>query len=107
MDYVGRFAPSPNGTLHFGSLVAALASFLDFRYAVGRWLVRLEDLDVPRVVPGAADTILRQLEELGLTWDGLVVRQSSRSRLYEEALGKLRPHTYPCGCTRKELEDSA
>ena len=107
MPYVGRFAPSPTGPLHFGSLVAALASWLDARRAVGRWLVRMEDLDQPRVVPGAADTILRQLETLDLSWDGPVVYQSARLDLYQEAMRKLSAHSYPCGCTRKELEDSA
>jgi glutamyl-Q tRNA(Asp) synthetase len=107
MPYVGRFAPSPTGPLHFGSLVAALASWLDARRAGGQWLLRMEDLDRPRVVPGAADGILRQLEALGLAWDGAVLHQSARLDLYEDALRRLAPRTYPCGCTRKELEDSA
>jgi glutamyl-Q tRNA(Asp) synthetase len=105
--YVGRFAPSPTGPLHFGSLVAALASWLDSRHAGGRWLLRMEDLDRPRVLPGAADQILRQLESLGLAWDGPVVYQSTRHALYVEALRKLAGHSYPCACSRKELEDSA
>ena len=107
MPYVGRFAPSPTGPLHFGSLVAALASWLDCRRARGQWLVRMEDLDQPRVMPGAADAILRQLEACGLEWDGPVAYQSARLDLYEHALRKLEAHSYPCACTRKELEDSA
>jgi len=107
MDYVGRFAPSPTGPLHFGSLVAALASWLDCRHAGGRWLVRMEDLDQPRVIAGAADEILRQLEAFGLEWDGAVEYQSRRTGLYRDALRRLEAFTYPCGCTRRELEDSA
>jgi glutamyl-Q tRNA(Asp) synthetase len=102
----GRFAPTPSGPLHFGSLVAALASWLDARAAGGRWLVRIEDLDQPRVQPGAADDILRTLERLGLYWDGDVVFQSRRTSLYEQALSRLR-ETYLCGCSRREIADSA
>jgi glutamyl-Q tRNA(Asp) synthetase len=102
----GRFAPSPSGPLHFGSLVAALASWLDARAAGGRWLVRIEDLDRPRVQHGAADDILRTLERLGLHWDGEVVFQSRRTALYEQALARLR-ETYVCGCSRREIADSA
>jgi glutamyl-Q tRNA(Asp) synthetase len=105
--YVGRFAPSPTGPLHFGSLVAALASWLDARAAGGRWRVRIEDLDAPRVQPGAADDILRTLAQLGLTWDGDVVYQSARAKLYDDALKRLEGNTYWCGCTRREIADSA
>jgi glutamyl-Q tRNA(Asp) synthetase len=109
MRYTGRFAPSPTGPLHFGSLVAALASWLDARAAGGTWLLRIEDLDKPRAQPGAADKILRQLEGLGLTWDGPVLYQSARGASYRSALEALerRSATYPCGCTRSEIADSA
>ena len=107
--YVGRFAPSPTGPLHFGSLVAALASWIDARAAGGAWLVRIEDVDRPREIPGAADEILRQLAALGLAWDGEVVRQSERTAAYRAALAALEAAgaTYPCGCTRREIGDSA
>jgi glutamyl-Q tRNA(Asp) synthetase len=105
--YVGRFAPSPTGPLHFGSLVAALASWLDARAVRGRWLIRIEDLDAPRQEPGAAALILRTLERFGLVWDGPVACQSQRTPLYEAALGKLRRHAYWCGCTRREIADSS
>jgi glutamyl-Q tRNA(Asp) synthetase len=105
--YVGRFAPSPTGPLHFGSLVAALASWLDARAAKGRWHVRMEDLDRPREQPGAADGILRTLERLGLYWDGDVVFQGRRAERYQEALERLRAHTYWCGCSRREIADSS
>ncbi len=105
--YAGRFAPSPTGPLHFGSLVAAVASWLDARAAGGHWRLRIEDLDRPRVQPGAADDILRTLEALGLVWDGEVLYQSRRSALYREALERLRAHTYWCGCSRREIADSS
>jgi len=105
--YTGRFAPSPTGPLHFGSLVAALASWLDARAAHGRWLVRVEDLDRPRAEPGASEGILRALQALGLEWDGAVVHQSRRLERYRRALDRLAAHAYPCGCTRKEMADSA
>jgi glutamyl-Q tRNA(Asp) synthetase len=105
--YVGRFAPSPTGALHFGSLVAALASWLDARAARGRWLMRIDDLDAPRTQPGAADEILRTLERLGLTWDGPVLVQSRRLARYDAALKKLQGRTYGCGCTRREIADSS
>jgi len=105
--YAGRFAPSPTGPLHFGSLVAALASWLDARAAGGCWLVRIEDLDSPREPPGAAGQILRALESLGLEWDGPVAYQSKRRILYRDALESLAGKTYACGCSRKEVADSA
>ncbi len=106
--YRGRFAPSPTGPLHFGSLVAALASWLDARAANGEWLVRIEDLDQPRTQPGAADAILRTLETLGLEWDGEVLYQSRRGEHYQAALDALRraAYVYPCACTRTEISDS-
>jgi len=104
----GRFAPSPSGPLHFGSLVAALASWLDARHARGEWLVRIEDVDETRTAPGAADAILRTLESFGLHWDGTVEWQSRRKPLYEEALDRLRVEglAYRCRCSRKEIADS-
>ena len=105
--YIGRFAPSPTGPLHLGSLIAAAASWLDARAAGGRWLVRIEDLDRPRCVPGAAAAILRALERLGLHWDGEVLYQSRRLEHYRAALENLAPHTYWCGCTRREIADSS
>jgi glutamyl-Q tRNA(Asp) synthetase len=105
--YAGRFAPSPTGPLHFGSLVAAVASWLDARAARGRWLLRIEDLDAPRAQVGAADEILRVLERLGLTWDGPVLYQSLRRSRYEAALHMLQTSTYWCGCTRREIADSS
>jgi glutamyl-Q tRNA(Asp) synthetase len=84
--YVGRFAPSPTGALHLGSLVAALGSFLDARKAGGRWLLRMEDLDTSRVIPGCSDEMLRTLEAFGLHWDGEVEFQSRRTALYLESL---------------------
>ncbi|HEX7220557.1 MAG TPA: tRNA glutamyl-Q(34) synthetase GluQRS [Burkholderiales bacterium] len=105
--YVGRFAPSPTGALHFGSLVAALASWLDARAAGGRWRVRIEDLDTPRIQAGAAEQILRTLGGLGLAWDGSVEYQSRRLALYRDALERLAQRTYWCGCTRREIADSS
>lgn len=105
--YAGRFAPSPTGPLHFGSLVAALASWLDARAAGGRWRVRIEDLDTPRVQPGAVDAILRVLAGFGLCWDGPVVFQSTRLKRYGQALEALRESTYCCACSRREIADSS
>ena len=102
----GRFAPSPTGPLHAGSLVAALASWLDVRARGGSWLVRIEDVDSPRCVPGAAEIILRQLAELGLVPDEAPLWQSSRSAHYQYALDRLiaAGRAYPCGCSRKDIE---
>ena len=105
--YTGRFAPSPSGPLHMGSLVAALASWLDARAAGGRWCVRIEDLDRPRCVPGADQAILHSLARLGLAWDGEVLYQSERLPLYRKALERLAARTYWCGCTRREIADSS
>jgi glutamyl-Q tRNA(Asp) synthetase len=109
MTYRGRFAPSPTGPLHFGSLVAAVGSYLAARHHNGIWLVRIEDLDAPRCVAGAADDILRTLEAFGLYWDGEIIHQSRRSAAYDEALHSLQSMVavYPCCCTRKEIADSA
>lgn len=101
--YIGRFAPSPTGALHLGSLVAALGSYLDARHYGGQWLLRMEDLDTPRIVPGSADRILRTLETFGLFWDGPVTWQSHDTGRYEAALSELRRrgHTFECGCPRR------
>ena len=103
--YRGRFAPSPTGPLHFGSLIAALASCCDARAAGGAWLVRIEDVDSPRARPGAERAILSALERCGFEWSDPVVRQSERAALYEEALDRLRRRddVYECACTRREL----
>ena len=107
--YRGRFAPSPTGPLHFGSLVAAVGSYLDARANNGEWLLRIEDVDEPRTVPGAADDILRTLETFGFEWDGEVVTQSRRLDLYHAALVRLQldGEVYPCACSRREIADSA
>jgi glutamyl-Q tRNA(Asp) synthetase len=105
---VGRFAPSPTGPLHFGSLVAALGSYLEARARGGRWLVRMEDVDVPRCRQEHADAILRLLETAGFEWDGPVMVQSARTARYVEVLERLKAQgaVYPCGCTRAELADA-
>jgi glutamyl-Q tRNA(Asp) synthetase len=104
--YIGRFAPSPTGALHAGSLVAALASWLDARAHGGTWLVRIEDVDTPRCVPGAAEEIFRQLAACGLIPDEQPVHQSHRSALYQTALDQLiaLKAVYPCSCSRKDIE---
>lgn len=107
MRYIGRFAPSPTGPLHAGSLVAALASWLDARAHNGQWLVRIEDIDTPRCVKGADQGILEQLPAFGLVADSEPTWQSQRTHLYEDALTHLinKGWAYPCGCSRKEIED--
>lgn len=106
---VGRFAPSPTGPLHFGSLLAAVASYCVARRSGGDWLLRMDDLDGPRVVEGAADAILCTLEGLGFAWDGPVLWQSRRSQAYQAALGQLQAQglLYDCACTRREILASA
>src|SRR5450830_1478837 len=107
--YRGRFAPSPTGPLHFGSLIAAVASYLEAKSNHGQWLVRMEDIDQSREVPGAADDILFTLERFGFAWDESVIYQSERHAEYAAALEKLAEKTlvYPCFCSRKEIADSA
>lgn len=102
---LGRFAPSPTGPLHLGSLLAATGSYLDARAARGRWLVRIEDLDTARVIPGCADSQLRTLEAFGFEWDGEVVHQSTRLEAYRAALADLVKlgRTFRCSCSRKDL----
>jgi glutamyl-Q tRNA(Asp) synthetase len=106
-QYRGRFAPSPTGALHAGSLATALGSWLDARAHQGKWLLRIEDLDLPRCVPGADKIIIQQLLDCGLYWDEVIEYQSKRSHLYETALNQLKQEkkTYGCRCTRKQIED--
>jgi glutamyl-Q tRNA(Asp) synthetase len=106
---IGRFAPSPTGPLHFGSLVAALASYLNAKQQSGLWILRMEDLDKPREIPGARDEILSTLDRFGLHWDGNVLYQSTRFDIYEHYLSQLREKglLYHCRCTRKEISDSS
>lgn len=105
-DYIGRFAPSPSGPLHFGSLIAALASYLDARANQGQWLLRMEDLDPSREPPQAAKQILKALEAFGLHWDGQVLYQSSRLAAYRDALQRLQQgdYLYACDCTRQQIQ---
>ena len=105
--YIGRFAPSPSGPLHFGSLVSALASYLDAKANHGKWLVRMEDIDPPREMEGAADTILHQLEQHGLHWDNEVLYQSHRHEAYLSTLKDLERENlcYPCQCSRQLLKN--
>ena len=107
-SYVGRFAPSPTGPLHFGSLIAALASYLDARHHRGKWLVRIEDLDTTRCKPQWTTSILHTLEELGFEWDGDIVMQSARTGYYQSTLERLHEEQllYTCTCSRKEIGDS-
>ena len=108
MGYVGRFAPSPTGPLHAGSLTTALASCLEARSRGGSWLLRVEDIDTSRCLPGATDDLLHTLERLGFAWDGPVVYQSQRLGRYESALAILKrdQRCYPCGCTRRVLAEA-
>jgi len=107
--HVGRFAPSPTGPLHAGSVVAALGSYLEARATGGRWRLRIDDIDPPRQEPGAVDRILRQLETLGLEWDCPVLYQSSRLQAYQDAFQRLRAegNVYRCSCSRRQLAVSA
>ena len=107
--YRGRFAPSPTGPLHFGSLVAAVASYCEALANRGQWLVRIEDVDRPRTVPGATGLILRTLESCGFSWDGEIMLQSERSGAYAQAVERLRAQgrVFDCACSRKEIADSA
>ncbi|CAN5234654.1 tRNA glutamyl-Q(34) synthetase GluQRS [soil metagenome] len=109
MDYIGRFAPSPSGALHAGSLAAALASWLDARAHHGSWRLRIEDIDPPREVAGAADAIIATLVAHDLRWDGPIVYQSQRSRAYEAAFARLQAAglLYPCGCSRSDIAAAA
>ncbi len=106
MHYIGRFAPSPTGPLHAGSLVAALASYLDARAHEGHWLLRIEDIDEARSVPGAAADIVDTLAAFGMRPDGEIVWQSQRKALYQAAFAVLGHQVYPCACTRREITDS-
>ena len=103
LGYIGRFAPTPSGPLHFGSLVTALASWLDARAAGGRWLLRIDDVDAPRVDPDAEEAIVRALDAHHLHWDGAIVRQSDHQERYRNALARLQPRCFACRCSRRVL----
>lgn len=107
IPYIGRFAPSPTGPLHFGSLLAALASYLDAKYHHGQWLIRMEDLDPPREMLGAQDLILKALDTYGLFSDQEIIYQSQRSEEYQQALDQLikQNSVFPCSCSRKQLAE--
>jgi glutamyl-Q tRNA(Asp) synthetase len=107
--YRGRFAPSPTGPLHFGSLVAAVGSYLDARAHRGTWQLRIEDLDKPREVPGAKRQIVNALKDFGFAWDGAIEYQSKRDAAYRQAFERLQKTglVYPCACSRREIADSA
>ncbi len=104
-NYIGRFAPSPTGPLHFGSLVAAVGSYLEAKKNSGKWLLRIEDIDPPREVTGATTSIIKTLEEFDFEWDGDILYQSQRYDIYQEYVDKLiaESQAYPCGCSRKEI----
>lgn len=106
--YIGRFAPSPSGPLHFGSLIAAVGSYLQAKSQHGQWLVRMEDIDTPRMVPGADSDILRTLEQFGLHWDGTVLYQSQRLERYQQIFRHLQQQQliYGCQCSRKQISES-
>ena len=106
MTVIGRFAPSPTGALHFGSLVTATASYLQVRQARGRWLLRIEDLDKPREQAGATEQIIQTLRAFAFEWDGNIVLQSQRQAAYSHALHQLTPFVYACHCTRKVLQQT-
>ncbi|MCB1738157.1 MAG: tRNA glutamyl-Q(34) synthetase GluQRS [Gammaproteobacteria bacterium] len=108
MSYIGRFAPSPTGPLHFGSLIAAVGSYLQARSQHGQWLLRMEDLDPPRQQAGAAEAIIRSLQRYGFEWDGPVVYQSARSPAYDAALERLRAAgwLFPCNCSRRDINEA-
>lgn len=101
--YVGRFAPSPTGPLHAGSLLAAAASYLEARSQGGRWLLRIEDIDPPREVPGASDDIIQTLVRFGFRWDGDVVYQSQRFKHYRDRLSEVQTHAFWCHCSRRDI----